>query len=110
MRQCHTSEEKTTGSVLTITADGKVVVLHEKDFREQTRKAAEKRRQKMGKRLSKGEKKNAKRMATVAAVYTTSAFERTPEDLLSEGGSRIDKMKCPPKVSRKMPILRGVPA
>ncbi|NDY71438.1 hypothetical protein DO021_03045 [Desulfobacter hydrogenophilus] len=98
MRQCHASEEKTTGtgSILTITADGKGVVLHEKDLREQTRKAAEKRRQKKGKRLSKGEKKNAKRMATVAAVYTTSPFERTPEDLLSEGGSRIDKMKCPP--------------
>ncbi len=87
MRQYHASEEGSTGSILTITADGKGVVLHEKDLREQTRKAAEKRRQKMGKRLSKGEKKNAKRMATVAAVYTTSAFERTPEDLLSEGGS-----------------------
>lgn len=104
MRQCHASEEKTTGtgSILTITADGKGVVLHEKDLREQTRKAAEKRRQKMGKRLSKGEKKNAKRMATVAAVYTTSPFERTPEDLLSEGGSRINKMKCPPIENKRV--------
>jgi hypothetical protein len=102
MRQHHASEEKTTGSILTITADGKGVVLHEKDLREQTRKAAEKRRQKMGKRLSKGEKKNAKRMATVAAVYTTSPFERTPEDLLGEGGSRIDKMKCPPIENKRV--------
>ena len=102
MRQCHASEESTTGSILTITADGKGVVLHEKDLREQTRKAAEKRRQKMDKRLSKGEKKNAKRMATVAAVYTTSPFERTPEDLLSEGGSRIDKMKCPPIENKRV--------
>lgn len=95
MRQCHISEENVIGSILTITADGKGVVLHEKDLREQTRQAAKKRRQKMGKRLSKGEKKNAKRMATVAAVYTTSPFVRTPKDLLSEGGSRINKMKCP---------------
>jgi hypothetical protein len=101
-RQYQPSEENNTGSILTITADGKGVVLHEKDLREQTRKAAEKRRQKMGKRLSKGEKKNAKRMATVAAVYTTSAFERTPEDLLSEGGSRIDKMKCPPIENKRV--------
>lgn len=102
MRQCQVSEESTTGSILTITADGKGVVLHEKDLREQTRKAAKKRRQKMDKRLSKGEKKNTKRMATVAAVYTTSPFERTPEDLLSEGGSRIDKMKCPPIENKRV--------
>jgi hypothetical protein len=30
----------------------------------------------MGKRLSKGEKKNAKRMATVAAVFTELKFEK----------------------------------
>ena len=59
-RKCRCSEEKATGSVLAITADGKGVVLHERDLREKTRKAAEKRRQKMEKRLSQGEKKNAK--------------------------------------------------
>ena len=74
----------------------KDTVLHERDLREKTRKAAEKRRQKMGKRLSQGEKKNAKRMATVAAVYTTDLFERSPEDLVSESGPRIKKMKRPP--------------
>ena len=95
MRQCRPSEEKVTGSVLAITVDGKGVVLHEKDLRESTRKAAEKRRQKMGKRLSKGEKKNAKRMATVAAVYTTLPFERSPDDLVSENHPRINKMKRP---------------
>ena len=101
-RQCSSTGDENTGSVLAITADGKGVVLHEKDLREKTRKAAEKRRQKMGKRLSKGEKKNAKRMATVAAVYTTAHFERTPEDLLSKGGSRINKMKCPPIENKRV--------
>lgn len=101
-RQCRSTGDDNTGSVLAITADGKGVVLHEKDLREKTRKAAEKRRQKMGKRLSKGEKKNAKRMATVAAVYTTAPFERTPEDLLSQGGSRINKMKCPPIENKRV--------
>jgi len=38
----------------------------------------------MGTRLSKGEKKNAKRMATVAAVYTIAPFVRTAEELVGE--------------------------
>nr|WP_287413346.1 ISKra4 family transposase [Pseudodesulfovibrio sp.] len=101
-RQCKSSTDKNTGSILTITADGKGVVLHEKDLREKTRKAAEQRRQKMGKRLSKGEKKNCKRMATVAAVYTTTPFERTADDVLSKGGSRINKMKCPPIENKRV--------
>jgi len=102
MRKCCCSEEETTGSVLAITADGKGVVLHERDLREKTRKAAEKRRQKMGKRLSKGEKKNAKRMATVAAVYTTDSFKRSPDDLVSESGPRIKKMKRPPIENKRV--------
>ena len=101
-RKCCWSEEETTGPVLAITADGKGVVLLEKDLREKTRKAAEKRRQKMGKRLSQGEKKNAKRMATVAAVYTTESFERSPEDLVSESGPRIKKMKRPPIENKRV--------
>ena len=57
MRKCKPTVDEGTGPVLVISADGKGVVLHEQDLREQTRKAVEKREQKMGKRLSKGEKK-----------------------------------------------------
>jgi len=46
-------------------------------------------------RLSKGEKKNAKRMATVAAVYTIDTFQRTPQDLLPGNNSRPHKEKSP---------------
>ena len=56
----------------------------------------------MGKRLSQGEKKNAKRMATVAAVYTTDSFERSPDDLVSESGPRINKMKRPPIENKRV--------
>jgi len=94
-RQSNPPGGQATGPVLVITADGKGVVLHEKDLKEQTRKAAKKRKQKMGKRLSKGEKKNAKRMATVAAVYTSDTFERDPEDLVAEVSCTIDKVKRP---------------
>lgn len=74
-----------TGTVLVISVDGKGVVMRTEDLREQTRKAATGRKHKMGKRLSKGEKKNAKRMATVAAVYTIRPFVRRPEELVGEG-------------------------
>lgn len=95
MCQCNPGEDEQTGPLLVITADGKGVVMHEKDLREQTRKAAKKRKQKMGTRLSKGEKKNRKRMATVAAVYTIDTFERSPEDLIAEENGAIDKAKRP---------------
>ena len=95
MRQYNPEEKGQTGPLLVITVDGKGVVMHEEDLREQTRKAAKKRKQKMGTRLSKGEKKNCKRMATVAAVYTIDPFERTPEDLIAEETGAADKVKRP---------------
>ena len=75
------------GSVVVLTFDGKGVVLHRDDLREATRKAAEKRRRdrehlSLFQRLKPGEKKHAKRMATVAAVYTTAPFVRSPEQFL----------------------------
>jgi len=93
-RQYTPTCETTTGPILVITADGKGVVMHEQDLREQTRKAAKKRRPQMETRLSKGEKKNAKRMATVAAVYTIDTFKRTPQDLLP-GNNKTQKEKSP---------------
>lgn len=81
-RQYNPADEASSGPILVITADGKGVVMHEQDLREQTREAAQKRKPRMGARLSKGEKKNAKRMATVAAVYTIDTFQRTPQDIV----------------------------
>lgn len=73
-----------TGSIVVLTTDGKGVVMRREDLREGTKKAAQVRQHKMAKRLSKGEKKNAKRMATVAAVYTIAPFIRTAEDIVKE--------------------------
>ena len=75
-------------SVVVLTFDGKGVVLHREDLREATRRAAERRRQQREQlspfnRLKPGEKKHAKRMATVAAVYTVAPFVRSPEEFLS---------------------------
>jgi dsRNA-specific ribonuclease len=71
------------GSVLVLTVDGKGVAMNKKDLREATRRAADKQRRKLFSRRTKGEKKNSKRMATVAAVYTIQPFVRTAEEFLS---------------------------
>jgi len=78
------TERKADSEILVMSVDGKGVVMHTSDLREQTRKAARARKHKMGARLSKGEKKNAKRMATVAAVYTIAPLTREPEDLICD--------------------------
>ena len=77
----HVSE---AGRILVMTMDGKGVAMRKEDLREPTRLKAEQRVHKMKKRLARGEKRNAKRMATVAAVYTIEPFVREPEDIARE--------------------------
>lgn len=74
--------QRALGSVLVLSADGKGVVMRTEDLREATRKAAGARKHKLATRLSKGEKRNAKRMATVAAVYTIAPYVRRPENII----------------------------
>jgi hypothetical protein len=70
--------------LLVITSDAKGVVMHRQDLRPATRKASERTPgSKLGTRLSKGEKRSRKRMATVAAVYSVAAQVRTPEQMLA---------------------------
>ena len=72
-----------TDDLLVISSDGKGVVMHRQDLRAATRKASEDKRSKLATRLSKGEKRNRKRMATVAAVYSVARHVRTPEQMLA---------------------------
>ena len=86
-RRAAAGEPVADESVVVLTFDGKGVVLHHEDLREATRKAAERRRRQREQlspfnRLRPGEKKHAKRMATVAAVYAVAPFVRSPEDFL----------------------------
>lgn len=73
--------EEDTADILAISVDGKGIVMRSEDLRPETRKAAAAARHKLGKRLSKGEKRNRKRMATVAAVWSVAAWVRTAEDI-----------------------------
>lgn len=71
-------------SILVITVDGKGIVMRQDSLREATRKAAEKGTRKLKHRLTKGEKANRKRMATVAAVYAIGQYKRTATDIMDD--------------------------
>jgi hypothetical protein len=70
--------------LLVLSFDGKGIVVRKQDLREATRKAAEKTGHKLRKRLCKGEKRNRKRMAEVAAVYDVAPHVRTVEDVIQD--------------------------
>jgi len=70
--------------LIVLTTDGKGIVMRRDDLREVTRKKAEATKHKLNKRLSRGEKANAKRMSTVASVYNIALFVRTPEQIIGE--------------------------
>lgn len=70
-----------SGSLLILTTDGKGVVMRPNGLREATKKASEKKDNKLNKRLSRGEKRDRKRMAQVASVYTISPNVRTAEEI-----------------------------
>ncbi|MBN1607034.1 MAG: ISKra4 family transposase [Polyangiaceae bacterium] len=70
--------------VLVITSDAKGIVVRPEDLREATRRAAEQEQHKLSKRLTRGEKRNRKRMAQVAATYIVEPFVRDAEDVVRE--------------------------
>lgn len=69
------------GKLLAMSLDGKGIVMRAADLTAHTAKKARTSRHKLQKRLSPGEKRNRKRMATVAAVYTVDPFKRKPADI-----------------------------
>ena len=74
--------------LLVITTDGKGVAVIEEDLRDDTRKAAQKRREKQEKSDPMPGRKAVKlyrrRMAQVCAVYTIAPFRREAEDIIRE--------------------------
>jgi hypothetical protein len=67
---------------LVLSYDGKGVVMRRQALRETTGKAAAASSTKLATRLSKGEKRNRKRLAELGAVYDTAPAPRTPADIL----------------------------
>ncbi|NBO39812.1 ISKra4 family transposase [bacterium] len=85
-----------TQDLLVMSFDGKGVVMRHESLRTATKKAAENQNKKLQTRLSQGEKRNRKRMAQVATVYTVKAHERTAESI----------MKCSPANDNNISYLR----
>jgi hypothetical protein len=85
---------KETGEIMVLTMDGKGVVMRQEDLREKTKTRAKNSEKKLKKRLSKGEKSNSKRMATVASVYTINPWQRSAQDIIDKKESESQK---PPK-------------
>ena len=94
--------------LLVMSVDGKGVVMRQQDLREAKRKAAEKSKRKLKTRLSRGEKGNRKRMATVASVYEVDPHPRTAEQIMGLDESASIRTKVRNK--RVWASLRQSPA
>lgn len=68
---------------LVISADGKGIVMRPGELRPATRKAAEAATHKLKGRLSRGEKKDRKRIAELAVVYDCPPVARSPADVMA---------------------------
>lgn len=85
--------------VLVLSADGKGIVMRPDALRPATAKAAGRATAKLKTRLSRGEKRNRKRMAEVGAVYDVTPVVRTPADII---GRDDDAHSTPaPKATNK---------
>jgi len=72
----------TEGNLLVLSADGKGIVMRPDALRPATAKAASQATAKLATRLSRGEKRNRKRIAEVGAVYDLTPTVRTPTDII----------------------------
>ncbi len=95
------NEAEAQGELLVITVDGKGIVMRHDSLREPTRQAAAKQKHKLRGRLTKGEKRNRKRMATVASVYTIAPDVRTASTIVEHLRGKDSKRRERPKPASK---------
>ena len=96
--QARAEREPEHDDVLVISADGKGIVMRADGLRAPTAKAAQSAKPKLKTRLSRGEKRNRKRIAEVGAVYDIKPAPRTPQDVLA---CTEQKVMPAPKAKRK---------
>ena len=87
-------EPEDTSDLLVLTFDGKGIVMRPDSLRECTKKNA-KKSNKLTSRLSQGEKKDRKRMAQVAAVYTVQSHVRTAESIMKLSDDNVIPFRTP---------------
>lgn len=94
--------------LLVLSCDGKGLVMRPDALREATRRAAQQATPKLQTRLSKGEKRNRKRMAEVGAVYDCAPVVRSALDILGRGDDGDDRNLERPKARGKWLIASVV--
>jgi len=100
-RQTRARADPHTGPILVLTVDGKGVVMRPEDLREATQRAAAARAKTFTARLGSGRRLHAKRMASVAAIYTVAPFVRTPEEILPESPTLEETRPARPRPEHK---------
>jgi len=90
-RQYQHNQKENTEDLLVLTFDGKGIVMRPDGLRKCTQQAAKKSK-KLNSRLSPGEKKDRKRMAQVAAVYTVRPHIRSAEFIMKVESDDNDKV------------------
>lgn len=90
-----------TNDPLVLTMDGKGIVMKNEALREGTKKRAEEQQGKRKARLGKGEKRNRKRMATVASVYSIERHPRTAAEIMGPEKKEKEQAEKKPKARRK---------
>jgi hypothetical protein len=102
-RQAEAGREPAEAPILVLSIDGKGIVMRHEDLRPATQRVAQSRQRKLSTRLSKGEKRGAKRMAAVATVYGIDRYVRTPEEIFPSPGARPT-----PTTARPHPVDKRV--
>ena len=90
LKRRYLEPEKNQG-ILVLSFDGKGIVVRPDSLRECTAKAA-KRSKKLNSRLSQGEKKDRKRMAQVATVYSAIPNIRSPDSIMNNEKTNVSKL------------------
>jgi hypothetical protein len=91
-----------TADPLIISLDGKGIVMRQEALREATKKAAEDEEHKLKTRLSKGEKRNRKRMAAVATVYDIEKHIRSAQSIMG-----LEEKSPKPRARNKLAVTRS---
>ena len=108
-RQKRARADPHTGRVLVLTVDGKGVVMRPEDLREATQRAAAARAKSFTARLGAGRRLHAKRMASVAAIYTVAPWVRTPEEILPATLPQQERPRPRPEHKRVWASLAQTP-
>ena len=96
------------GDVLVLSADGKGIVMRPQALRPATAAKAAAARPKLATRLSKGEKRNRKRLAEVGTVYDLHPVARTADNVLARTEQPHDAPRTPTPRARNKWLTASV--